>query len=144
MTRSCTRSRRRSCTEHFIPLLPMFCLWKLFSRFSPRTMIMAVDGQGHTWQQVLTRVKRTWSEESLTVSVGVPQVDSSRTFVIETLLNVPFLQCAESCAQWQARVPVNDNEVLTLPISEPIEFTVNSWSEHGTEILSHLMIVDKS
>ena len=35
----------------------------------------------NTWQQVLTSVKRTWSEESLTVSVGVPHVDSSLTLV---------------------------------------------------------------
>ena len=27
----------------------------------------------------------------------------------------------------------NYDEMLTLPISEPIEFTVSSWSEHGTE-----------
>ena len=66
--------------------------------------------------------------------VGVPQVDSSRTFVRNKM-------CLFSSVQ---KVVLSDDEVLTLPISEPIEFTVSSWSEHGTEILSHLMIVDKS
>ena len=37
----------------------------------------------------------------------------------------------------------NYDKMLTLPISEPIEFTVSSWSEHGTEkiCLSFLLSV---
>ena len=82
-------------------------------------------------------MKRTWSEESLTVSVGVPHVDSSLTLVWNSP-RIFYTARANSETKyyphWKYRHFLTD-EILTLPISEPIELTVSSWTEHGTKKL---------
>ena len=90
----------------------------------------------NTWQQVLTSVKRTWSDESLTVSVGVPHVDSRRTFV-GTVMVIITIHNDNVCDVYDGEY-FFQTSTRTLPISEPIELTVSSWSEQGTEIIGLL------
>ena len=120
-----------SISYFYCQCLKKFSFWRI-SFLTSISMPFTKDKMITTWQQELMSVNRIWSEESLTVSVGVPQVDSSRTFTQKRI----------GCKIWKLLHGANydEEEILSLPISEPIELTVSSWSEHGTERI-HLSLV---